>query len=76
LGDDTHKSDWVNWEIDNFFELNKIIVKDKTWKRIRGMKLKGSEEATLPSSLYGKSSKHLTWNPEDLDTWLNANPDA
>lgn len=76
IGDDTHKSDWVNWEIDNFFELKKEVGKDKTWKRIRGMKLKGSETAKLPASLYGKSTEHMTWDPEALDTWLDANPDA
>lgn len=75
IGDDTHKSDWVEWEINNFFALKKKQSGDKTWKRIRGMKLKGSDNATLPAALGNQSTKAITWNPDDLDKWLDEDPD-
>lgn len=71
IGDDTYKSEWVEWEINTFFQMKKSISGDKTWKRIRGMKLKGSEGATTPSALGGQSTKVMDWNPEALDAWID-----
>ncbi len=77
IGDDTHNSDWVAWEIDTFIELKTPLSGENTWKRIRGMKLKGCDSATMPSALMnGRSIKELTWDPEALDKWLDQNPDA
>jgi hypothetical protein len=77
IGDDTHNSDWVEWEIDTFIEMKTPLSSEKTWKRIRGMKLKGCDNATMPSALMnGRSTKELTWDPEALDKWLDQDPDA
>ncbi len=76
IGDDTHKSEWVEWEIDTFFGMKEDLSGDKTWKRIRGMTLKGSDKATIPSALGNQSTEHLTWDPEKLDEWLDQDPDA
>jgi len=77
IGDDTHKSEWVEWEINSFFIMKKELSGDNTWKRIRGMKLKGRDNATMPSALMnGRSTKELTWDPETLDKWLDQDPDA
>ena len=77
IGDDTHNSDWVEWEIDTFIEMKTPLSGEKTWKRIRGMKLKGYDNATMPSALMnGRSTKELTWDPEALDKWLDQDPDA
>jgi len=77
IGDDTHKSDWVEWEINSFIEKKKLLSGDKTWKRIRGMKLKGCENARMPDALMnGRSTKEMTWDPEVFDKWLDQNPDA
>ena len=77
IGDDTYKSDWVEWEIDTFIQMKKPLSGGNTWKRIRGMKLKGCDNATMPSALMsGRSTKELTWNPETLDKWLDQDPDA
>ena len=71
IGDDTYKSDWVTWEIKTFYQM-KSQLPGKTWKRIRGMKLKGSDDASMPAALMsGRSTKELTWNPETLDKWLD-----
>jgi hypothetical protein len=41
IGDDTHKSDWVDWEINTFHAMKEKVSGQNTWKRIRGMTLKG-----------------------------------
>jgi hypothetical protein len=72
IGDGTHNSEWVNWEINTFYEMKEKVSGQDTWKRIRGMTLKGSEQATAPSALYkGRSTKWLAWDPEALDKWLD-----
>ena len=46
-----------------------------TWKRIRGMTLKGSDNANAPNALLnGRSTQWLTWDPEELDRWLDQGP--
>jgi hypothetical protein len=76
IGDDTHNSAWVEWEIDTFYTMKEKISRDKTWKRIRGMTLKGSAGATVPAALGARSTKVLAWDPEALDNWLDLDPDA
>jgi hypothetical protein len=77
IGDDTHNSEWVEWEINTFIQMKKPLSGDKTWKRIRGMKLKGSDNATMPDALMdGRSTKELVWDPETLNNWLDQDPDA
>lgn len=75
IGDNTCKSEWVEWEINTFFKMKKPLSGDNTWKRIRGMTLKGSENASIPSALGGQSTKVMAWDPEALDKWLDQNPD-
>jgi hypothetical protein len=73
IGDDTHLSEWVEWEINTFYALKERGSGANTWKRIRGMTLKGSEQATIPLALYnGRSTQWLAWDPEALDKWLDA----
>ena len=77
IGDDTCKSDWVEWEINTFIQMKEPLSGGNTWKRIRGMKLKGCDNATMPSALMSaRSTKELTWDPETLDEWLDQDPDA
>jgi hypothetical protein len=47
IGDDTHASEWVDWEINSFYELKQPLSKENTWKRIRGMTLKGSDRRSF-----------------------------
>jgi hypothetical protein len=76
IGDDTHRSAWVDWEINTFFAMKEELSGEHTWKRIRGMTLKDADHATIPSDLGGKSTKALAWDPEGLDRWLDLGPDA
>ena len=76
IGQETHKSEWVEWEIDTFIQMKEPISGSKTWQRIRGMKLKGCENALMPNALMnGRSTKELTWDPEALDNWIDQDPD-
>ena len=74
IGDETWRSEWVEWEVNTFFKM-KSSLPGETWKRIRGMKLKGSENARIPSALInGKSTKCMDWDPATLDHWLDQDP--
>jgi hypothetical protein len=74
IGDNTHGSAWVAG-INTFYKLKKAISGENTWKRIRGMTLKASDNATIPTALYnGRSTQRLSWNPDALDKWLDQNP--
>lgn len=77
IGDYTHQSEWVDWEIRTFYELKQAVSGENTWKRIRGMKLKGSDNAMMPNALMnGRSTQPLLWDPEGLDKWLDQNPNG
>lgn len=77
IGYRTHQSEWVDWEIRTFYDMKKALSGENTWKRIRGMKLKGSENAALPPALYdNRSTQPLLWDPEALDKWLDVNPNG
>jgi len=71
IGPKTHSSDWVHWEIVTFFEKKKSISGDNTWKRIRGMRLKGHEDAKKPNAIGGRATKTMNWDPEELNNWLD-----
>jgi len=77
IGMNTHLSEWVEWEVNIFHQMKIKISGEKTWRRIRGMYLKGCDSARMPSSLMnGKSTKQMTWDPIELDKWLDLDPDA
>ena len=72
IGEDTHNSAWVDWEINTFYEMKQKLSGENTWKRIRGMTLKGFDNAPIPAALYnGRSTQWLAWNPEELDKWFD-----
>jgi hypothetical protein len=37
IGNDTHKNEWVEWEINAFYSRKEKVSGKNTWKRIRGM---------------------------------------
>jgi hypothetical protein len=40
------------------------------------MRLKGSDNATMPFALMnGRSTKELSWDPETLNTWIDQDLD-
>ena len=76
IGDNTHESEWVDWEVRTFYEMKRTLSGDITWKRIRGMKLKDCDNAPVPAALGNRSTQHLKWDPEALDKWLDENPNG
>lgn len=75
IGPNTASSDWVDWEIKTFFDMKQELSGENTWKRIRGMNLKGHDQATMPAALGGRATQTLNWDPEVLDKWLDRDPD-
>lgn len=75
IGPKTYESAWVTWEVNSFFALKEPLSGTNTWKRVRGMRLKGHDAATVPSALAGRSTQVLNWHPEDLDRWIDLDPD-
>ena len=74
IGDATCSSEWVTWEINTFYDLKCQLSGENTWRRIRGMTLKGSDQATIPTALMnGRSTQWLAWDTEALDKWLDQN---
>jgi antiphage defense system Thoeris ThsB-like protein len=63
IGDDSRE--WIEWEINKFYEMKQVVSGENTWKRIRGMRLKWSEKATIPGALGGRSVEVLTWDWRD-----------
>lgn len=70
IGDDTHSSEWVAWEIETFYNLKHPLSGDRTWKRMRGMWLKG-RTGGKPAALAGRSTPAMEWDPVALDRWLD-----
>ncbi len=68
IGDDTHSSEWVDWEIKEFYR-RKEGLGDAS-KRIRGMRLKGSRGGE-PAALNGRARPTLTWDPDAIDRWFD-----
>lgn len=75
IGSGTADSDWVDWEIKTFYNMKKPLSGDNTWKRIRGMKLKGHDDAVIPPALGERSTKVMNWDPDALDRWIDLDPD-
>lgn len=68
IGDDTHASQWVEWEIEEFYRRKQTISDDPS-RRICGMRLKGCRGGG-PRALRGRSAFTLAWDPPALDRWL------
>jgi len=73
VGESTHKSVWVNWEIKTFYDRKKSLP-GRTRKRIRAMRIKDCESAVLPPALTGRSTRPMNWDPEEIGKWFDENP--
>ena len=70
IGSTTANSAWVTWEINTFYEMKYSLSMENTWKRIRGMTLKGQDSATTPDALMnGRSTQPMPWDPKALDKY-------
>ncbi len=69
VGETTHKSQWVNWEIRTFFDEKKKL-RGTTQKRIVAMRLSGHKKATLPKAVLELGIQAINWNPDAFADWL------
>jgi len=60
IGNDTHKSRWVNWEIGKSAELGKKLL---------GVRLHSSDDDIVPKALKDAKAKVLNW---DIDAIVKA----
>lgn len=58
IGKDTHKSDWVNWEIEYAMKLGKKVI---------GVYIYGEKGVTLPSALEDYGSACVGWDSNKID---------
>ncbi len=58
IGQNTHKSDWVNWEIDYALKKGKKII---------GVFIPGEKDATIPDLLQDYADSIVGWNSEKID---------
>jgi hypothetical protein len=71
IGEYTYMDDWVRWEIDTFHNLKQKTYGDRTWHLIRGMRIENRPDAIAPASLGDRSTELMSWNPKELDSWIN-----
>ena len=73
IGESTHKSQWVKWEIRTFYD-KKQSLPGKTKKRIRAMKLKGCHDAILPKTIKDLAIPAMNWDLNAFYHWLITKP--
>ncbi|MBL8622218.1 MAG: TIR domain-containing protein [Myxococcales bacterium] len=70
IGPTTIEHPWVDWEIRTFFDLKHAHAGPRTWKYLRGMRLRGYHGAE-PAALAGRATVTLDWSPAALTRWLD-----
>ncbi len=58
IGNNTHKSDWVDWEIKYAFKQGKTII---------GVYLFGEADSKLPEALKNYATSCVSWNADKID---------
>jgi hypothetical protein len=70
VGEYTYTSEWVNWEIQTFFD-NKVKLSGITQNRIIALRFKGYEYVCLPPNLKNRSKETINWDLKKLSQWLD-----
>ena len=70
VGETTHKSQWVNWEIRTFFDEKKKL-RGTTQRRLIAMRLSRHKKATLPKAVLDMGIRAINWNPDAFADWLD-----
>ena len=73
IGEFTHESNWVNWEIQSFYDRYDSISGDGD-KRIIAMYIRDTNNITLPKILRTYSILQIKWDLDALSQWINTNP--
>lgn len=70
IGPTTVEHPWVDWEIKTFFAMKHATAGARTWKHVRGLRLRGYRGAE-PAALAGRATVTLDWSPAALTRWLD-----
>ena len=70
VGETTNESEWVDWEIQTFYDKKKKL-RGNTVKHLIAMRLRGQKKATLPKAVTDLSIKRINWNPDAFAEWLD-----
>lgn len=73
IGEFTHESNWVNWEIQSFYDRYNSVSGDGN-TRIIGMYVRDMNNIELPNILRTYSVPQINWDLYALSIWINANP--
>lgn len=73
IGESTHKSQWVDWEVRTFYDRKKKVP-GKMRNRMRAMRVKGCQSAILPKSIQDLTIPVMNWDITTLSSWLITNP--
>ena len=73
IGKFTHESNWVNWEIQSFYDRYDSISGDGN-KRIIAMHVRDTNSIEFPKILGTYSIPQMKWDMDALAQWINANP--
>ena len=73
IGERMHESNWVNWEIQSFYDRYNSISGDGD-KHILAMYVRGASNVTLPKIFRTCSIPQMEWDMNALSQWINANP--
>jgi len=73
IGEFTHESNWVNWEIQSFCDRYNSISGDGN-KRIIALYVRDTNNTKLPQILRTYSIPQMKWDMDALAQWINANP--
>jgi hypothetical protein len=69
IGPTTVEHVWVDWEIRTFFDLKQRHATTRTWKYLRGLRMRGYRGAE-PAALAGRATVTLDWSPAAVTRWL------
>lgn len=69
IGPTTVEHPWVDWEIRTFFDLKQTQAGTRTWKHLRGLRLRGYH-GPEPAALAGRATVTLDWSPAAVTRWL------
>jgi hypothetical protein len=70
VGESTHESEWVDWEIRTFYDKKKKHP-GMTSRRLIAMRLRGHRKAKLPKAVLDLGIRSINWNPDAFSDWLD-----
>lgn len=73
VGEFTHRSNWVNWEIQSFYDRYNSKSGDGD-KRIIAIYVRDTDDIKLLKILRTCSIPRMKWDMDALSRWINTNP--